>query len=407
MKMHSGFIKKIEFSLLIAASLFILTGVFAQNKGEITIYIPKEEVVLQEAEVNEALAKVLAEAKALSKEKKSEEALALLRPHLKTAIGEELGEVVSSMGYAKIKAKNYGYAESYYMSIAKERVPSSEATYAEAWYRLGYLEILRKNREAAIRNFTPVANGTVKTSIDDATDAALRIGALLRLQRRADEAITVYEQIGKKAPKSKDRLYAKLQASGLLWETGKGDYKAIETKEEKFAYFEQSKVLAKEIMDDPEVKKGTLLIAELLYLENFYFQQDFETTLDLASEYAAKWIQYATTESEKEKVNTYRQILTAQTWLCFAQYRIGDYTDCIETCHMIRSDAWEKNDPYGNFNVFGYSMIYEAFSQEALGGHVEGKRLRDLAKETYPDWYNAVIESVERKLGIWKEKPSV
>jgi tetratricopeptide (TPR) repeat protein len=389
-------------SLLTALAFCSVVSLSSANET-IRIYIPSEEVVLEKATVDGDVATAIAEAKAITDSTAYGAGVIQLRQQLKTATGNQQGEIVNTMGLMKIKAKDYIGAEAEYMKVARGEVAASEEAYAEARRRLGYLKILRKDREGALEHFAPIAQGLVKASQDDAADACLRTGALLRLLRRGPEAIDVYEQIAQQAPKSKDKLYAKLQLAGLLWESGKGDYHELKTEDEGLNYFEQSKIVSKEIMDDPDVRPGTLAIAELIYLEDFYFQGDYETALDLASAYMVKWLGYITEGPQDSKVNVSRQIVTAQTWMCFCQYRTGDYEGCIETAQMIRSGAWKAEDPYGNFNVFGYSMLYEAFSQEALGNAEEGKRLRDMAKETYPSWHDAVIDSVERKLGLSQE----
>lgn len=396
-------LRRFRLPVLLSAALCLSNGLFASDQA-IQIVIPTEKVVLEQAQLDGDLAKTIEEAKITAKNDGLSKGLIILYDTLaKTPFDEEKGEIIRAIALLQIKEGNYSLAEKEFKRIVEGEVPASEEAYADAYLRLGYLRILQKDSEGALEYFQPLSQGFVKTSQEDTADASIRTGALLRKLQRGPEAIDVFQQVAEKAPFKKDQLYAKLQLAGLLWESGKCDYTEGLSKEQRFNFFEQSKNVSKEIFEDPDVRPGTKAIAELIYLEDFYFQEDYETALDLAATYSAKWLAYMTDESNDSKVNVTRQVVTAQTWLCFCQYRTGDYKGCIETAHLIRSGAWEKKDPYENFNVFGYSLIYEAFSQEAFGNEEEGKRLRQMAIDTYPRWYDAVIDSVETKLGIKKE----
>lgn len=390
-----------NFHLCWVLSCLLSLGLAGQSFASPTILIPQTKPTLANIPADSRYNTALEEARGLKNDGKAGSAVARMMEEYEASEGKAKGRALRLAAYFKLDAGDKAGAEADFATIARGEVPISEADYLDSRVRLAYLKLARGDREAALEEFQFIANGTIKATPAVATDAALRTGALYRLLSKNHEAIHVYEQIARQAPKIDDRLYAKLQIAGLLWETGKGDYGEPTTKREANVYFQQSMKVAQEIFTHPEVIPKTKAIAELIYLEGYYFQEDYETARDLAAEYTAKWLAYASEHPQKEgEWNPDRQIVTAQTWLCFCQYRTGQYEECIQTARQIRSGIYDEDDPYKNFNVFGYSMLYEAFSQEALGNPKEGERLRALAFEQYPSWYNAVIDSVEAKLRI-------
>ncbi len=343
------------------ALLFFLstTAAAVEIPPELAIVIPAAEAELGRTPGLPATKAAIKESFALQKENKFAEAIERLSREMPTAEGVQKGRLVYFSGYRKLAQEDYDGAEAEFHRIARGEVPAAEFGYADARVRLAYIKLRRKDREGAREEFLKIARGTVKADAAIATDAGLRAAAISRLMGKHTDARALWEQVAEQAPKTDDRLYAKLQIAGLLWETGKGDYGKPATKAEANAIFQESMAVCREIIDHPDAIPETRATAELIFLEGYYFQGDFATAGILAKNHVEKWMAWSADnpDSAKKGWNPDRQILTAQTWLCFCQYRTAQYEECIASARLIRSGVWDEGIAYKNFNCFGYSLL--------------------------------------------------
>lgn len=267
---------------------------------------------------------------------------------------------------------------------------------------MGYLKIKRGDEAAALPEFIALGTGLVKASPEVAAEAGRRAAALLHKTGKYEQALDLYTQLAVEAPTPEAKLDAQLQLAGILLEIGKGDYGKIENTEVRNSWYQLSMDACREIADTPGVPPETQAIAELMYLEGYYFQKDFATARDLGIAYLEKWEPWlkANPPKSSKEWNAARQIVTAETWLCFCYYRLGQYDECIATAQSIRSGKWKESDPYPVFNSFAFSMIYEAFANEKQGKAEAGAKLRDEVKAKYSAWSAGEIERAEVRVGL-------
>ena len=375
--------------------------------GDINIIIPPKETELNDVK-NTAIDDVVKQAFAMQKENKNSEALNVINSAINQAEGQHKGKLKNKLGYLKYYMKDIEGAEKEWKDVAFQNVPSSEKDICDSKLRLAYIKYRNGKYETALEDFKDIATGAVKADYYTAKDASLRVAFLYRKSKDLKQSLSVFRQIMTKVTDINDVAYAKIQVAGTLWELGKGDEGILTTDEEKTQAFLESRQLCKELMDQKDITDLTCVegsyiraIAELINIETFWFLKDYEQTICLAENFIPKWSQVLSNFQEYNFKNSERpirrQILTAQTWLLMAYYRVGRYQDCIEMCKKVNSPFWNEGDPYKNFNVFGYAYLYEAKSNETLGRKDVGQQIRKIIETKYPKWYNLTAAYEELK----------
>lgn len=159
-------------------------------------------------------------------------------------------------------------------------------------------------------------------------------------------------------------------------------------------------------MKRPDLNPRIGIIAELLRFENHIFLKEYEAAIPLGEAFLQKW---EPTEKEIQR-DVYRgktftitnsprrQLITAQMFLAMAYLHAGYYEKSIEMCQEVRSEKWTADDPYKNFNVVGYSLLYEALSNEVLGNIEPAQKLRNECMLLFPEWYALVSPQIEERL---------
>ena len=56
----------------------------------------------------------------------------------------------------------------------------------------------------------------------------------------------------------------------------------------------------------------------------------------------------------------------------------------------VLSDRWDSSDPYKNFNVRGYALLYKSLSLSALGRSVESETVLQRLSVEEPSWYESI-----------------
>lgn len=373
------------------------------------IILPDKDLVIEDVTINNtAWDSAIKSAFKKHKEKDDVEALSLLNNAINQAEGKIKGKLTSRLAYLKYYMKDDQDAEKLWKDIINKNIPASEKDICDAKLRIAYLKYKESNYEVAMEHFKDIATGIIPADYESARDAALRVAFLYRKKKDLNKSLDVFNQIIKKSSVPQDIAYAKLQVAGTLWELGKGDEGILKTDEEKNQAFLDSRLLCKELIEDNQINDSTAvegsrikIIAELIYIETYWFLKDYEQTVCLAENFLGKWTPVLNNMKEYDFSNPERpirrQVITAQTWLAMAYYRVGRYQDCIEMCKKINSDFWKEDDPYKNFNVFGYAYLYEAKSLEALSKTTEAQKIRELIEKKYPQWYNVTAAYEEAK----------
>ncbi len=273
------------------------------------------------------------------------------------------------------------------------RVQSHPMALADANIRMGYLSLRVGRDDDAIAHFARVAAGAAPGEQAQVEEAAYRFARLLhRRARRHNEsgfaAAEAYSQLVENAVDAGRQRDARLQLSGLLLELAKGDFGAVGD-EERTILFEQCRIECTFLMEDPEVDWQNRVGAESMYLQTFYYEEDFEVMTELAVEFVDKWTEWRDANPELVDWHINRQLVTAHTWGVLGAYRMGDYERCIALAREIR-ERYSAEDPFDAFNAFGYSLLYESFAQEALGNTAEAERLRQQCREEQPQWFRTI-----------------
>lgn len=377
------------------------------SEERLRVAMPGPGAMPAKAAPNSKADAAIAEAQRLcSKEFRPAAAMAHLDKELAAAEGEQRGKILSAKGYIQIAAEDLLGAEATFAKIGRGEEPASEHDYADARRRVAYLKLKRGDKESALKDFLQISTGMVKASPHVTADAARRAAAILRIQRRPFEAMELWSQVAEKSPHVQERLDSQLQLAGLLWEIGKSDYEQISTKEQADQYFKLSMDVARSVFEHSEVRPETKATAELIHLEGYYFQGEFQSALDQADAYIAHWEKWWR-ESPEAKLGEWRparQLITAYTWKCFCEYRTGKYAESIKAAQIVRQDRWKPEDPYPNFPVVAYSLVYEAMANEKLGNDQEGARLRQDCSSRFPAWYDTMITHVENKVSFRRSR---
>ncbi|MBN1900531.1 hypothetical protein JW926_04310 [Candidatus Sumerlaeota bacterium] len=261
------------------------------------------------------------------------------------------------------------------------------------------------NDEKALEGFCKIASGEHKVDAFTATDASMRMGFLFKKQRKFKEAINIFWQVAEKSPLKDDADYARLLVAGELWESGMGFYEKHLSLIEKMRYYKESLKVCNIILNDPTVRDEIRIIAELIQLEDYFFQGEYDTAKNLGEAFLQKWtprLQDMTNKKVYGKTWNItncprRQIITAQMWMGMTYFKLELYDKCIEMCQKVNSDMWTSEDPYRNFNVFGEALLFEAMSWEKLGDYAKSENLKKICGERYTEWFNVTGKAILEK----------
>lgn len=326
--------------------------------------------------------------------------------------GEEQGFVASRLGYAWIyrETGDPSFAIKHFTDVVEGRYPASPAIRADAKLRLGYLEYSRGANSPAFSHFMELAAGDLPSDSFIATDAAMRAGFIAKKVRAPRTAIEIFGQLADASPLRDDADYARLMVAGILWEMGKGDYDPPTGVYGPDAWhpehFIASNEVCQQLMNDPDVRPEIRVIAELIHFENYIFLEEFETARELGEAFLNRWMPLMESMWQPEHVgrtyvltnNPRRQILTALTFLMICYHNLEEYGLVIELAREIRNGVWKPEDPYRNFSVFAYSMLYEAMALEQKGDFEAGQALKEECRELHLEWYDRVEPHVRQRL---------
>jgi tetratricopeptide (TPR) repeat protein len=276
--------------------------------------------------------------------------------------------------------KDYQGAYKEYSKIANGEIPASSIVVGSAKLRLAYIKLHNKDYNGAISSFIELAQGNQPILYSDAYDAAIRAAHCYQHIGDYDNAAKLFKEIAKQPIPEKDASYAQLQLCGVFWEQGK----TKKTYTEKTICFINSQNACQELLNNyPNSSDETRGIAELLYLEDYYFMDDYYKTIELANTWLTKY--------PKLKM----QYITTLGWLAMSYYKTSQYGKCINICQEINNGTWTASDQYKNFNVSGYAYLYEASSYEKMGNSEKATELRAKCFEAYPSWYSIVINQIK------------
>jgi hypothetical protein len=293
--------------------------------------------------------------------------------------------VMRTLGYYCIREGDIASAYNYFGSIANKEILAPAEILAESTLRAGYLAIRLEQRSQALGYFGRIATGHVPAEREIKEEATVRFAALLHRAKRGDEAIAAYTELATHGSLENSR-HALLQIAGLLFEKGKGDYGAVSTSEKR-QLLEETRNVCQMLFENDENKAETRAIAELMYLETYFYEDDYATCATLAAGFESKWSVYELVPEEDAGWNPSRQICTAQVWELLCNFKLGRYQKTIEICQDINSGRWAEDDPYPAFNAFAYAYVYEAFAHHKLGSSQKAKELLATCEQEYPRWY--------------------
>lgn len=392
-------------------SLWAARG-YAASVEQRDIVIPSTNAapVAVDLGVHEMLVKDLLQEVKLNPEARNEAAvndgLKALRRAIDGTRGELKGSLQSRYAYAKNYLDDRISAEAAFREVANGTVPAPVEVQVDAQLRTAYLAYRRNDNEQALAEFGKLLNGSLPVDGQTATDAAMRSSFLLgKRMRRPADAITILEAVTEQSPSRDDADYAKLLIGCYYWEWGKGDYGTSSSGEKQQRYAE-SKRICEELAVAPGVRPEIQCIAELIALEDVFMMDNFAEAAKMASDYVRKWETAETPGASRgmRAIGTFtitnwprRQLITGYTWLTMAAYHASLYEQAISAADEVLSDRWTDDDPYRNFNVDGYAMLYKALSLGALGHDVEAEQvLQDLSVKE-PSWYkNIGSQEIER-----------
>lgn len=389
---------------ILVLMLFVSINWFSYSSEEIIIFIPSDEIQLrsiEDVEINNVIK--IAEDKL--KMGKGNEGLSILNNAVEKAQGELKGKLINKIGYIKYKMKDYSGAEQAWKSVSNGIIQSSEQDISKSKLMLGYLKYAEKKYETSLDYFLDIATGIIKADKDTATDASLRTAFLFKKLNNPNKSLSIFTQIATQSSDKKISAYAKLQSAGLLWEMGKEE----KNKEKATNLFMNSRNVCLEIINNPEITddmrvEGSCIkiIAELIYLETYYFLKDYEKTIELCDQFINKWVpilnnilNYDYQDIERPYR---RQIITALTWKAMCCMRLKRYDECLDICKEINSGKWDEEDPYKNFNVFGYALLYESLIYKMRGLNEKADEIDKFLIEKYNNWYKTIRPQEERYL---------
>lgn len=392
-------------TIIVFFFIFTLISILSFSE-EIKIVIPLKGGILKDVVIDNNTENTIQNALSKSKIGKYAESIEILTNLYEIANEDLKGRIKNRLGYAYYYMKDYKNAEREWKSVVNRIVPSSEKDICDSKLRLAYLKYAEKNFDTALEYFLDIATGSIKADYDSAKDASLRAAFLFKKRLDLKQSENIFRQVMNQVTEVNDLLYAKLQVAGILWEMGKGDGGILNTNQEKQDAFLKSRQLCLEIINDINITDKTRVegsyikaIAELIYIETFYFLKNYQQTIDLCNIYISKWSKFL---KELEPYNyedperpIRRQLITAMGWLAISYFNEKYYSECIYLCKEINSQKWDEKDPYKNFNVFGYAYLYEALSYESMGENDKAFLVRKICYERFPKWYNTIFPQIE------------
>ena len=322
-------------------------------------------------------------------EEDADEAVQYLRAALPVLPDDEQYLAVRALGYLEMRRGNREQAREAFRRIANREIEADPVTLAEANIRKGYFISETTNASLAISYFARVATGAVPATQEQVEEASYRMARLFHRQRRGLYAIEVLSQLLDNAADPVRKRNARLQLTGLLFEAGKGEFGSV-TDAEKQEFLEQTRAEAELLITDPDVETRIRVIAELMHFETFAFEEDgYAESLAGALEFLDKWTTWRDENPERVNWNINTHLSTAHGWALLCAFRLSEYELAVDLAREIR-ELYDEDDPYEAFNVFGYSLLYEAFAQEALGNYEMGEQLRAQCREEQRDWYETI-----------------
>lgn len=277
-------------------------------------------------------------------------------------------------------------------SVGRSPIFADESVIAEAEIEMGWVYRDLGNLDTSLEHFLYVAEGKVPSTTLQATNAAIRAGFMCtKLMKKNDDAIDIWTQTADKTPMKDDGDFARLQATGALWESGKGIYDQNVSFVRRKHYFEASIKSAEKLINDPKTREEIRCVAELLRTEDYYFLGNYPKAEELASAFIVKWSEARGRQQEKVSGKTWslekfpsRQLITCWGWLIGSQYLNGHYEACLASVEKLKAEGFSEEDQYGNFNVYCYAETYRYLSLQMMGKEAEAKEVMEAGRAKWP-----------------------
>jgi len=341
------------------------------------------------------------EAKSARSAKDFDKSNSLLDDAAKKSAPEDAAKIHNLMGLAYVDQNNYDAAEKHWQFVANRIPRASEAQVGYAKLRLAYVKLHNQKKEAACEAFREIALGFVPADNATAVDASQRYARMLQTKGELVEAMDLYKQlIASPNVPDKNKIEAKVELAGVLWEIGKGDYSFAVKEMDKSMCMLESRKVCEELIATPGIPEDKLVIAELINVETYYFQKDYATTEKLSEAFLAKWSSLLNADGKTLKYQL--QVAAARGWEFLSAYRQGKIDKTLELCTKL-VDNPDMCKSYNNFLVHAVAMHYKAMCLEDKGESAKAAETRRAFEEKYPNYAQYSAKSDEEKLAEIKK----
>ena len=347
------------------------------------------------------IAAICAEAKAARTAKDFEKSNSLLEDAAKKSSSEDSAKIHNLMGLAYVDQNNYEAAEKHWQIVANRIPNASPEQVGYAKLRLAYVKLHNQKKEAACEAFREIALGFVPADTVTAVDAAQRYARMLQTRGELVEAMDLYKQlIASPNVPEKNKIEAKVELAGVLWEIGKGDFSFATKSEDKSMCMLESRKVCEELIADPNLPEDKRIIAELINLETYYFLNDFAATEKMSIDFLKKWDSKMTDDGKSLKYQL--QVAAARGWELLSAYRQGKIDRTLEISTKLAEHP-ELCKSYNNFPVHAKALHYKALCLEDLGKAGEAAEVRKVLEEKYPSYAQYTAKFDEESLAEIKK----
>ena len=154
-------------------------------------------------------------------------------------------------------------------------------------------------------------------------------------------------------------------------------------------------------MATPNIPEDKLVIAELLNIETYYFQDEFATSEKLSEDFLKKWESSMNKDGKTLKYQL--QVAAARGWVILSSYRQGKIEKTLELCTKL-ADNPDMCKSYDNFLVHAIALHYKALCLEDMGKTEKAAETRSLFEKQYPDYAQYSARFDEQKLEKYRKE---
>lgn len=235
------------------------------------------------------------------------EALRVLTNYTFTAPPREAAAAKLRLSYLHLAQKDRDQAKVYFQQLLDLPAGVNDIAKGEAALRLAYLNRGEERTRLAER----IVAGEFQVSRDDLAEAHHIAAAQAHGRRDLLKAVEFYSTSPSMEPQAAKRTYVLKELAGLYFEMAKGEGKEPIPAEQRPAMWDTARALCQAVIDsDTSTPVEHRMVAELMILETYWFQNEFRHSNNLGLMFLARW---GTDPKARSNLNERKYINTCKT----------------------------------------------------------------------------------------------